>query len=154
MCICTIHGYPDWRSLRWQLFLWQTTPIVLLPEMVQLLSLVRLWYQIIHSVLMGLFYQASPTFGNLIGGTYRSIARSNINGCTTSLTDRIIFDVLAVVSTPIVSASNVTNCGTPNGSITITGPGSIIGGHTYSVNNGISFRQVLHSITFRPVYTT
>lgn len=91
----------------------------------------------------GITYQASPTFGNLIGGTYRSIARSNINGCTTSLTDRIIFDVPAVVSTPIVSASNVTNCGTPNGSITITGPGSIIGGHTYSVNNGISFQAGL-----------
>lgn len=87
-------------------------------------------------------FQPGPVFNNLPARTYQVIAKSNITGCLTSLGNQIVTDNVSTPSTPAATKSDVTQCTTPNGSITITGPAGILTGYTYSIDNGVTFQSL------------
>ena len=86
----------------------------------------------------GAFYQASPTFTGLAAGNYDIIVRSITTGCESATLTKTITNSPAVVTAPTATVVNVTNCLSPNGSITITAPTPLVN-YEFSVD-GINFQ--------------
>jgi Bacterial Ig domain/Secretion system C-terminal sorting domain len=86
----------------------------------------------------GVTYQAATSYTNLAAGTYYLMAKNIATGCiSTAATVNL---TLPVKVTPAATAVSNSNCsGTPNGSITITGPTPLTN-YLFSNNSGLTFQ--------------
>jgi hypothetical protein len=75
-------------------------------------------------------------FNGLIGGTYSTKAKLISSGCVSAAVSKAITN--PVVTAPTSTATNVTNCNTPNGKLTFTAP-TPVANYQFSVNNGVTF---------------
>ncbi len=76
------------------------------------------------------------TFSGLAGGTYVTRARSVATGCVSAPVNKALVNPLA--TTPTATRTNVTDCNTPDGTITFSGP-TPIGTYQYSIDGGNTF---------------
>lgn len=91
----------------------------------------------------GVTFQPTTLFSNLPAGNYPIQAISNSTGCRTAVGGLTINNTIVTPVTPTATKTDVTSCTPANGSITITGPAGILAGHTYSIDNGITFQPGL-----------
>ncbi|WP_118976253.1 DUF6923 family protein [Taibaiella koreensis] len=94
-------------------------------------------------------------FPNLAAGTYATKARSVLTGCVSATVNKTLSN--PVVTVPTASKTDVTDCASPDGSITFTGP-TPIGNYQYSIDGGTTygftgqvFFGTLPSGTYSPV---
>lgn len=75
-------------------------------------------------------------FNNLAAGTYLTRAKLVSSGCVSAAVSKAIAN--PVVTLPTSTVVNVTNCNTPNGRITFTGP-TPLANYQFSTDNGVTY---------------
>lgn len=75
-------------------------------------------------------------FTNLAGGSYPTVVKSTITNCVSTFLLKTVAN--PTVTAPTSTVGNVTNCNTPNGSITFTGP-TPTSSYQFSIDGGVSF---------------
>lgn len=75
-------------------------------------------------------------FNGLSGGTYATVVRSLTTNCTSAAAVKTITN--PTVTAPTSTVVNVTNCNTPNGSITFTAP-TPLANYQFSIDGGATF---------------
>lgn len=93
-----------------------------------------------YSINNGDTYQSSPTFTGLNAGTYSVVIKKTTSGCVCVALPKTITDAPAVIAAPTSTLSMPTNCTTPNGVITITGP-LPLSDYQFSINGGATFQS-------------
>lgn len=95
----------------------------------------------------GTTYGAAGTisFANLAGGTYATRVRSVVTGCVSASVNKVLTN--PTVTVPVVTKTDVTDCTTPDGTITFQSP-TPIGNYQYSVDGGATFG--ITGMTFFP----
>ncbi|NJN78099.1 MAG: hypothetical protein HC803_06980, partial [Saprospiraceae bacterium] len=89
-----------------------------------------------YSINGGVSYQPTGTFTALAGGTYNIIVRNDDGSCSVIGQTVVLINKVAPTITN-VAATNPTNCGVTDGTITITASGS--GSLQYSINGGVNW---------------
>ncbi|NJN77676.1 MAG: hypothetical protein HC803_04550, partial [Saprospiraceae bacterium] len=91
-----------------------------------------------YSINGGFSFQASNTFNNLAAGSYNIVVKYSNNTCSVNGATQ----VLTAPSAPAISnitSTNPSNCGTNNGTITVTATGGS-GTLEYSKDNGVTWQ--------------
>jgi hypothetical protein len=76
------------------------------------------------------------SFTGLSAGTYQTVARLVSSGCVSAKVNKVIAS--QAIATPASTVTNVTNCNTPNGKITFTGP-TPLANYRFSIDGGTTF---------------
>lgn len=80
--------------------------------------------------------QGQTLFSGLPAGTYVTKTRSNVGCISATSANKVITNTVTAV--PVTAAGvNPTNCNTPNGSITFTGPA--VANHEFSIDGGATY---------------
>jgi len=77
------------------------------------------------------------SFTGLFGGTYPTVSKLVATGCVSSVTNKTLTNP-ASPANPTSTVVNVSNCNTPNGSITFTGPTPLTS-YQFSIDGGLTF---------------
>jgi hypothetical protein len=85
----------------------------------------------------GLTFQTGAVFSNLSAGAYQVVARSLATGCVSAAFAVNLTN--PAIAAPAAALVNVTNCTTPNGSITFTAPAPLVN-FQFSIDNGSTFQ--------------
>lgn len=87
----------------------------------------------------GVTYQASNVFSGLAAGNYGVMVRQLATGCVSPVNYVAITSAPVTPTTPTATTINPTNCNTPNGSITATGPTPLVS-FEFSIDDGVTFQ--------------
>lgn len=87
----------------------------------------------------GTIFQVSPSFTGLVGGTYNMVVK-NAAGCTSAKVAKIITNSPVAIAAPVATTVNVTNCTTPNGSITFASP-TPLANYEFSIDGGTTYQS-------------
>lgn len=91
-----------------------------------------------YSIDGGQTFFASNLFSALAGGTYSVVAMLNSTGCKSNVVNVTLLN--PAVPVPVLSVTQITNCLTPNGAVTVTSPPQGTG-YLYSINNGLNYQS-------------
>lgn len=87
----------------------------------------------------GASYQAGTSFTGLVAGAYGVVAKLISSGCESAEVVKTVTDAPAAIAAPTVTIGTVTNCITPNGTLTITAP-TPLANYQFSIDGGLTYQ--------------
>ncbi len=87
----------------------------------------------------GISWQASNVFNGLQAGSYNVFVRNSTGSCRVASNNLVVVSQTTGPNTSAVTINHVTNCTTPNGSLTITASGGTAP-YQYSIDGGVNFQ--------------